>query len=175
MNRFLASIEKKAYNMALIATGHREDALDIVQDAMLTLVRRYGDRPRDEWKPLFYRILNNRIMDHYRRSKVRRIMGGWRDWFRHHDEEDGPEPGPDVVAGPSPDPARQLESEQALDRLAEVIRELPPRQQQAFLLRTLEGMDVRETAAAMGCSEGSVKTHLSRAMQHLNTRMEGWL
>ncbi|RMF13214.1 MAG: RNA polymerase sigma factor, partial [Gammaproteobacteria bacterium] len=73
MNAFLASVEKKAYKMALIATGHHEDALDIVQDAMMKLVQAYSDRPREEWKPLFYRILNNRIMDCHRRRSVRRI------------------------------------------------------------------------------------------------------
>ena len=169
LNQFLAGIELKAFKMAQAALRHEDDALDAVQDAMLQLARAYSDRPAEEWKPLFYRILENRIRDMQRRRTVRgRVMA----WLPRRGAEDEEEPDP-IAQAPSadPPPARRLELDEAMGALERAVGELPRRQQQVFLLRTLEGLDVAQTATAMGCSEGSVKTHYFRALQALRTRL----
>jgi RNA polymerase sigma-70 factor (ECF subfamily) len=171
IERFLASVERRAYRMAEIATGNRDEALDIVQDAMLALVRRYGERPAAEWGPLFQRILQSRISDWRRRRTVRRRVLVWLG--RGEAEED--ERGDPLEALPDPagrGPDRELERERLGERLEAVLRRLPPRQQQAFLLRAWEGLDTAAAAAAMGCSEGSVKTHYSRAVATLRGHLE---
>ncbi|HEY0767911.1 MAG TPA: RNA polymerase sigma factor [Steroidobacteraceae bacterium] len=169
LNQFLAGVELKAFKIAQAALRHEDDALDAVQDAMLQLVRAYADRPAEEWKPLFYRILENRIRDMQRRRTVRgRVMA----WLPFRGDEDDDEPDP-IAQAPSPDPqpAKRLELDQAVAALEKALGELPRRQQQAFLLRTLEGLDVAETAAAMGCSQGSVKTHYFRAVRALRAQL----
>ena len=169
LNQFLAGVELKAFKIAQAALRHEDDALDAVQDAMLQLARAYADRPAQEWKPLFYRILENRIRDMQRRRTVRgRVIA----WLPFRGDEDDEEPDPIAQApSPEPQPPRRLELEQAVGALEKALGELPRRQQQAFLLRTLEGLDVAQTAAAMGCSEGSVKTHYFRALQALRARL----
>jgi len=169
LNQFLAGVELKAFKIAQAALRHEDDALDAVQDAMLQLARAYSDRPPEEWKPLFYRILENRIRDMQRRRTVRgRIMA----WLPVRGEDDDEEFDP-VAQAPSlePQPVRRLELDEAVGALEQALERLPRRQQQAFLLRTLEGLDVAETARAMGCSEGSVKTHYFRALQTLRAQL----
>ena len=139
MNRFLMDVENRAFRMAELAVGNRDDAMDIVQDTMLTLARKYARRPADEWRPLFFRILQNRITDCYRRRASTNRLFSFFSSFRSDDGE-------------------------AVER---ALAALPARQRQAFLLRSWEGLSVAETAAAMGCSEGSVKTHHSRAVGRL--------
>jgi len=129
----------------------------------------HGSRSSEEWRPLFYRILANRIRDLQRRRTVRgRIMA----WLPARDAEDDEEFDP-IAQAPSPDasPARRLELDEAIGALEAALQKLPPRQQQAFLLRNFEGLDVSETASAMGCSEGSVKTHYFRALESLRARL----
>src|SRR5256884_3221088 len=169
LNQFLAGVELKAFKIAQAALRHEDDALDAVQDAMLQLARAYADRPAQEWKPLFYRILENRIRDMQRRRTVRgRVIA----WLPFRGDEDDEEPDPIAQApSPEPQPPRRLELEQAVGALEKALGELPRRQQQAFLLRTLEGLDVAQTAAAMGCSQGSVKTHYFRALQRLRAQL----
>jgi len=171
LNQFLASVELKAFKIAQIALRHEDDALDVVQDAMLQLARAYGHRPQDEWKPLFYRILENRIRDVQRRRMVRNRVMAWLP-FRRNDEDDEPPDPIEQAPSPEPQPGVQLELEQAMEKLEMAIGALPNRQREAFLLRTLEGLDVAATAAAMGCSEGSVKTHYFRALQALRAQLE---
>lgn len=154
--------------IAEFGAGNREDALDIVQDTMLKLVQRYADRPEQEWGPLFHQILQSRIADFHRRETVRRR---WRHWFRSDQQESG-DPLENQPAPASVGPARRSDAEQMVEALEQALTDLPLRQQQAFLLRTWEGMSVAETAGAMGCSEGSVKTHLSRAMHALREQLE---
>ena len=154
--------------MAQFATGNRDEALDIVQDARLALARRYGGRGPDEWGPLFHRILQSRIHDWYRR---RRTQHRWLAWLGTNDDDDE-----DPLAA-LPDPDARRPEEQLGNTRAGTARETPPgalprRQQQAFLLRAWEGLDVAATAAAMGCSEGSVKTHYSRAVHTLRDLLE---
>ena len=163
LNRFLADVERRALRIAEIAVRDRDEALDIVQNAMIKLVRKYADRPGDEWSPLFYRILQNGIRDWHRRRAVRNRVLVW--FGRGHDEDY------DIVAAAT-DPIgrttdKQLQNEEALDVIEVAIRALPTRQREAFMLRTFEGLDVAGTAVAMGCSEGSVKTHYSRAIHSL--------
>jgi RNA polymerase sigma-70 factor (ECF subfamily) len=174
LDRFLASVERRAFRIAQMAVRDREDALDIVQGAMLRLARNYAQRPSEEWKPLFYRILYNGIRDCQRRRTVRSrifglLPGQWAD------DEDAPADPFEQVAGDFPEPSRQLMADEAMQKLEASVRQLPARQQQAFALRCLEGMDVAEAAAAMGCSEGSVKTHYFRALQTLRAKLgEVW-
>ena len=170
LNQFLAGVELKAFKIAQAALRHEDDALDAVQDAMLQLARAYSDRPAEEWKPLFYRILENRIRDMQRRRTVRGRVIAWLP-FRGGDEEDDPPDPIEQAASPDPLPGRRLELDEAIQALEGALKALPRRQQQAFMLRTLEGMDVAETAAAMGCSEGSVKTHYFRALTALREKL----
>ncbi|MBV8497585.1 MAG: RNA polymerase sigma factor [Gammaproteobacteria bacterium] len=169
LNQFLAGVELKAFKIAQAALRHEEDALDAVQDAMLQLARAYADRPAPEWKPLFYRILENRIRDMQRRRTVRGRVIAWLP-FRGDEDDDESDP-LSQAPSPEPQPLRKLELDEAVGALEKALEGLPRRQQQAFLLRTLEGLDVAETAAAMGCSEGSVKTHYFRALQALRAQL----
>jgi RNA polymerase sigma-70 factor, ECF subfamily len=169
LSQFLAGIELRAFKIAQAALRHEDDALDAVQDAMLQLARAYSNRPAEEWKPLFYRILENRIRDMQRRRTVRNRVMSWLP-FRAEPDEDEPDPIADA-ASDEPLPVRRLEIDEAMSTLEKALAILPRRQQQAFLLRALEGLDVAQTARAMGCSEGSVKTHYFRALQTLLTQL----
>lgn len=170
LDRFLAGVERRALRIAQMALRDRDDALDVVQDAMLHLARSYGDRPSGEWRPLFYRILYNGIRDKQRRRSVRSRIFGLLPGSRA--DESGPREDPlERVADGAPGPDRQLMADEAMQRLESALAVLPARQQEAFVLRCLEGMDVAATATAMGCSEGSVKTHYFRALQSLRTAL----
>jgi RNA polymerase sigma-70 factor (ECF subfamily) len=171
MADFLASVERRAFRQAVFSVQENESALDIVQDAMMRLAEKYAARPAEELPLLFQRILQNAIRDHFRRSKVRSTwttllsnlgMGG-------DDDEADPLESLEVEAHeniPS-SPAQQLEQGQVMAIIEEAVRSLPDRQREAFMLRYWEELDVSETAKAMGCSEGSVKTHCSRATHAL--------
>jgi RNA polymerase sigma-70 factor (ECF subfamily) len=168
---FLASVERRAWRVAEIALHDPDEALDAVQDAMLRLVRHYSAKPAGEWAPLFWGILRRRITDLQRRRTVRNRILVWTGRATNDDGEELPAwEAPDQ----GPDPSRALASRQAHAAMSKAIRALPRRQQQAFMLRVLEGLDVADTAKAMGCSAGSVKTHLSRAMDALRTQLEEW-
>jgi RNA polymerase sigma factor (sigma-70 family) len=171
LDAFLAQIERRAFRMAELQLRHREDAMDAVQDAMLRLVRHYRDKPAAEWQPLFWGILRRRIVDLQRRRKVRSIVVGWLGGGRDGEGDELPiwEP-----ADHGPGPLERLHDVQSYADMAAAVRQLPPRQREAFMLRMLEGLNVAETARAMGCAEGSVKTHLSRAMHHLRDQLEDW-
>ncbi len=173
MDEFLASVERRAYAMAKMAVGQREEALDIVQDAMLRLVQRYAHRPQDEWRCLFFKILQNRIRDWYRRNSVSNRWRVWLDKLGFGEEEADPLAG--FADTYTPGPSDRLQDEQSMDRLTVALEKLPLRQQQAFLLRIWEGLSEEETARAMGCSKGSVKTHLSRARETLRSVLEGYV
>jgi RNA polymerase sigma-70 factor (ECF subfamily) len=173
MERFLASVEKQAYQMAVIAVQSADEALDLVQEAMLGLVRHYSGRSEAEWRPLFFRILQSRIRDWYRRDQVRRRWRGWLERWHGQEDEDGDDPMSTVAAPEKDEPARLVEGSAALATLIQALQQLPLRQQQSFLLRAWQGLSVEETAAAMRCSEGSVKTHYSRAVHTLRGMLEG--
>jgi RNA polymerase sigma-70 factor (ECF subfamily) len=174
IERFLKDVERRALRMAEIAVRDPDDALDIVQEAMIQLVRRYATRPSEEWRPLFYRILQNRIYDWQRRRAVRSKVIAWWTGGVREDEDDAPD-AIESAASSDPDPRQRLESAEAMSALEQALKRLPARQQQAFMLRALEGLDVAETASAMGCAEGSVKTHYFRALQALRAALgEHW-
>ena len=168
-DQFFIGVERRAFKIAQLGLRNDDDALDAVQDSMMKLVQSYASRPEEEWRPLFYRILANRIRDMQRRRTVRgRIMA----WLPSHDSDDEEESDP-IAQAPSPEvtPARRLEIDEAIGVLETAVGDLPRRQQEAFLLRNLEGLDVAETASAMGCSEGSVKTHYFRALESLRAKL----
>ncbi|MDX1508565.1 MAG: RNA polymerase sigma factor [Woeseiaceae bacterium] len=173
LNRFFAEVERRALRIAEIAVRDRDEALDLVQDAMIKLARNYGEQPADEWTPLFYRILQNRIRDWHRRQAVRRRVMVF--FGRGSLDDPGYDP---VAAAPDPfgrAPDEDLQNRQAMTTLESAIGDLPARQREAFMLRTFEGLDVAGTAVAMGCSEGSVKTHYSRAVHTLREALgEHW-
>jgi len=173
LNQFLAGVERRALRIAEIAVRDRDEALDLVQEAMIKLARNYAERPGEEWTPLFYRILQNGVRDWHRRQKVRnRVMVWFGRGKKDEDEYDLVANAPDQ-AGRAPDD--QLQTQEAMQRLEESIHELPDRQREAFMLRTFEGLDVAGTAVAMGCSAGSVKTHYSRAVHALRDKLgEHW-
>ena len=172
LNEFLAAVEKRAYAMALTSVKNSDDALDIVQDVMLTLAQKYAHKPPEEWRPLFYRILKNRMTDWHRSRMVRDRLFGWLNPKSLKGEEaDSTDPVEQAVGAVVHEPEHSHESEALRGQLRVVVGELPARQQQAFMLRAWEGMDVRETASVMGCSQGSVKTHYSRAIHTLRDRL----
>lgn len=157
--------------MALASLHQRDDALDAVQEAMFKLVEKYRNKPADQWPPLFYRILYSRITDiqrsRTRSGKLFSIFAG-----RSRQGEESSEELMATFSDPAnPDPARLGDDEKFGDRLDHALQELPQRQRQAFMLRAWEGLDVAQTAVAMGCGEGSVKTHYSRARQFLQRKL----
>lgn len=170
LDRFLRGVERRALRMAQFAVGDPEDALELVQDSMFGFVRSYAAKSESEWPPLYWRVLDSRIQDHHRRQGVRRR---WRVFFRT--ESDGEDSGDPIAEVANPAASTPLEFSaggEAAHAIDAALRALPDRQRQAFLLRIWEGLDVADTANAMGCSEGSVKTHLFRAMDALKRRLE---
>ncbi len=167
---FLAQVERRAYKHAAYALRDDHLAHDVVQDAMLKLAEKYHQRPAEEFPMLFQRILQNGIRDHFRRQKVRNLWTTLLSSFSGNDDE--PERDPLETLAPhdadgSDDPRVRFEREQTLAIIEAALGKLPARQREAFLLRYWEDFNVAETAAAMGCSEGSVKTHSSRAVHAL--------
>jgi RNA polymerase sigma-70 factor (ECF subfamily) len=168
LEKFLAEVEKRAYRMAVIATGNREDALDIVQDSMFKLAERYQKRDAEEWPPLFYRILQSKIRDWYRRTKVKnRVLR----FFSVRQNDEGLEEIETIADPVNNQPDQALKNSRAISELDKAVGQLPLRQQQALMLRLWEGLDVKQTAKAMGCSDGSVKTHYSRAVHVLREKL----
>ena len=156
----------------MFAVRDHEAALDIVQDAMLRLAEKYGHRPAAELPLLFHRIMQNAIRDFFRRQKVRSL---WTTLLSSltpgRGEEEDQDPLETLQAGADANveesPAKQLERSQVLEIIEQEVARLPERQRQAFIMRYWEELDVAETARVMGCSEGSVKTHCSRAAHAL--------
>lgn len=158
LDGFLRSVQRRALTAARLSVP-ADEALDCVQATMLRFVRSYRDRPRDDWRPLFFRVLYNVLRDWHRRRAVRSIFTRTPAPEEHSD------------AG-SPQPDRWLAGGEAGARLVEELGRLPLRQQQAFILRHWEGLDTEATARALGVSPGTVKTHLSRAVQRLRRALE---
>lgn len=177
LENFLVSVERRAYSIAFASLGHREDALDIVQESMTQLVARYSNKGSDEWRPLFYKILQSRINDLHRRRMVQNKVKGWLTKFRNKEDGAESEEGPiENVPGPdSTSPHQQHERERQLEVLQRAVTALPFRQKQAFMLRCWEGLSTAETSTAMNCSDGSVKTHYSRAIHSIRATLgEHW-
>lgn len=172
LDDFLASVERRAFRMAELSLGDPEDALDAVQDAMLALVRGYRDRGAEHWTPLFWQILTRRITDVHRRRARRSRLLPLRSWrSADADAELAEDPVETAPAPMAAEPAWRLSAAQRAERVRAALAVLPLRQQQAFLLRYREGLSVAETAAAMECSEGSVKAHCARAVSRLRSEL----
>jgi RNA polymerase sigma-70 factor (ECF subfamily) len=173
MDEFLQSIERRAFHMARMATGSRDDALDIVQDAMFKLVQKYSAKSASEWRPLFYQILNRKITDHYRRNAVKNRIFSLASFGMKASDE-----GADLIdraeGRKSDAPDQTVVRELQMKILSKAVAQLPGRQRQAFMLRCWEGMSTAITAETMGCSQGSVKTHYSRAMHSLRVSLEDY-
>jgi len=171
LEQFLIAVERKALRVARLALGDTDDALDTVQNAMYRLVSHYSRKPSSEWNPLFFRILHNLIHDLYRsrrrenRMSVRRLAP----------IENGTDLDDPLLNLPAParlQPEAEFERARDYERLAQAMQALPRRQREAFSLRMLEGLDVRTTSRVMACSEGSVKTHLARALNALRKSLQ---
>jgi len=172
LSDFLVSVERRAFKQAVYAVRDDDSALDIVQDAMFKLAEKYSDKPPAELPLLFQRILQNVIHDHFRRQKVRNLWTTLLSSLRPEDEDGGDrdpmeslESADDARTGESA--AQLVERDQILQLIDTEVQKLPTRQREAFVMRYWQEMDVAETASAMGCSEGSVKTHCSRATHTL--------
>ena len=171
LSDFLRSVDKRAFKRAVYAVRDADAALDIVQDSMIRLAEKYGDRPASELPLLFQRILSNATTDWFRRQKVRgAVMQSFSD-FEGHDGEEPVDLLDTLEALQSTEgtesAADALSRTQLLQIIDSEVQKLPPRQREAFLMRYWEEFDVAETASVMGCSEGSVKTHCSRAVHAL--------
>jgi len=174
LEKFLAEVERRAFRIAQVSLRDEDDALDVVQDAMLKLARNYSAKPSAEWRPLFYRILENGIRDLQRRRVVRKRVMAWMPGPKEDPDEEAVDPMENVPAGGADAPALLMQ-DQAMRQLEISLRALPARQREAFMLRNFEGLDVAQTAKAMACSEGSVKTHYSRAVHTLREQLgEVW-
>jgi RNA polymerase sigma-70 factor, ECF subfamily len=172
MADFLQSVERRAFKQAMFAVHEEETALDLVQDAMLKLTESYSAKPLEELPMLFQRILQNAIRDYYRRSKTRSTwttLLGDLGFRRDDDDEADPLETLELTdTGMVPvEPAAQLQQSEIMAAIEAAVADLPARQREAFMLRYWEELDVSETAHAMGCTEGSVKTHCSRATHTL--------
>lgn len=170
LDTFLAQSERRAFQIAYYATRNSDDALDIVQEAMMKLAQQYSDKPASEWPPLFHCILQSKIHDWYRKQKVRKKWFQWLPISSEETNENIIENAPETTNNRPDD---KLEQSRAMNELDRAVKNLPLRQQQAFLLRSWEGLSVAETANAMKCSQGSVKTHFSRAIHNLREKLEG--
>jgi RNA polymerase sigma-70 factor (ECF subfamily) len=171
MSDFLASVERRAFKQCVFSVHDEEAAHDIVQDAMMKLAEKYATRPPGELPLLFQRILQNAIRDHFRRGKVRSTWTTLLSNLGLGGEDDDADPLETLEVEESSNvpasPADRLEQSQVMAAIEQAVQALPQRQRQAFMLRYWEELDVSETAKAMGCSEGSVKTHCSRATHAL--------
>jgi RNA polymerase sigma-70 factor (ECF subfamily) len=174
LSDFLASVERRAFKQTAYAVRDDHAALDIVQDAMMKLADKYGSHPATEFPMLFQRILQNTMRDFWRRQKVRNLWTTLLSSFGGNGE-DGEERDPLEtidVEDDSDEPSTQLERTQTIKLIEQALEKLPARQREAFVLRYWEDMDVAETAGIMGCSQGSVKTHCSRAVRALAAELE---
>jgi RNA polymerase sigma-70 factor (ECF subfamily) len=175
LSDFLAQVERRAFKQTAYAVRDDHAALDIVQDAMMKLSEKYPHRPVSEYPMLFQRILQNTMRDYWRRQKVRNLWTTLFSSFGSGNDDDDTDPLEILGGNPDNDtdqPEAELQRSQTLAIIEAAIKKLPARQREAFILRYWEDLDVAETAASMGCSQGSVKTHCSRAVHTLASTLE---
>ncbi len=169
LSDFLTAVERRAFKQTAYAVRDDHAALDIVQDAMMKLAEKYGDRPAAEFPMLFQRILQNTMRDFWRRQKVRNLWTTLLSSFGGNDaDNEDRDPLETIdVEDDGDEPSALLARNQTIQLIERALQKLPARQREAFVLRYWEEMDVAETAEIMGCSDGSVKTHCSRAVHAL--------
>jgi RNA polymerase sigma-70 factor (ECF subfamily) len=173
LSDFLRDVERRAFKQTVYAVRDEHAALDIVQDAMLKLAEKYAAKPVEEYPMLFQRILQNTMRDFWRRQKVRNLWTTLLSSFGSNEDDDDRDPLETIdVEDNSDNPVEQLQRNQTIAIVEKALEKLPPRQREAFVLRYWEDMDVAETAEVMGCSQGSVKTHCSRAVHALAQTLE---
>ncbi|PKO47220.1 MAG: RNA polymerase sigma factor [Betaproteobacteria bacterium HGW-Betaproteobacteria-22] len=173
LSDFLAEVERRAFKQTVYAVRDEHAALDIVQDAMMKLAEKYGQQPVAEFPMLFQRILQNTMRDFWRRQKVRNLWTTLFSSFSHHEDGEERDPLETIdVEDDGNEPSAQLERGQTIRLIERALEKLPTRQREAFVLRYWEEMDVAETAEIMGCSDGSVKTHCSRAVHALSIELQ---
>jgi RNA polymerase sigma-70 factor (ECF subfamily) len=173
LSDFLRDVERRAFKQTVYAVRDEHAALDIVQDAMLKLAEKYATKPPEEYPMLFQRILQNTMRDFWRRQKVRNLWTTLFSSFGSNNDDEDRDPLETIdVEDDSDNPVEQLQRSQTIAIIEKALEKLPPRQREAFVLRYWEDMDVAETAEIMGCSQGSVKTHCSRAVHALAQVLE---
>lgn len=173
LSDFLEDVERRAFKQTVYAVRDDHAALDIVQDAMMKLAEKYGDKPAEELPMLFQRILQNTMRDFWRRQKVRNLWTTLLSSFGTNEDGEDRDPLETIdVEDDSDEPSAQLERSQTIKLIESALEKLPARQREAFVLRYWEEMDVAETAEIMGCSDGSVKTHCSRAVHALAAELK---
>jgi len=165
LDRFLEGCQKQAYSIAFFSIKDSSDSLDVIQNTMIAFVKYYMSKPEDQWRPLFYKVLQNKINDHFRSKKK------WFSLFKSPIEEDREEA--DLVNGQSlsGSPIQYFENSEIKENVSMAIAELPERQRQTVIYRLWQGFSVKETAQIMKVSQGSVKTHLSRALVNLKGQL----
>lgn len=169
MDAFLASVEKRAYVIAMASCRDQDTSLDIVQDSMFRMVKSYSNKPAEQWPQLFFKILNNRITDQHRKRGLGRLT----QWFGSKtDEQDTATNVTDQLPSEDFGPDTLTNSVELSDAINSALKRLSFKQRQTLLLRLWQGLSVKETAAAMEISEGSVKTHLSRAVHEMRRLLE---
>lgn len=165
LDQFLGEQEQQAFRIARLSVRHDEDALDLVQDAMLNFVSHYSTKPQMQWRPLFYKVLYNKLTDFHRRSNFRR--GLVRLFHRQGEAAEEAVDELDKQQNPSSGPMENLQFNGALEQLSQALSQLSERQRQVVLLRSWQGFDTAQTAAILALSSGSVKTHYARGLARL--------
>ncbi len=162
---FFRDCQKQAYSIAYISIKNKSDSLDVIQNTMIAFVKYYKSKPDDQWRPLFYKVLQNKINDHFRSTKR------WFNLFAPTNEDDFEEPMMDPQTINNESPTKSLENEEISSNVSQAISVLPERQRQAVIYRLWQGFSVKETADIMKVSQGSIKTHLSRALSNLKGQL----
>ncbi len=164
LDEFLRTHQKQAYTIALISVRQESDAMDVIQESMMAFVNTYKHKPQNNWKPLFYRILQNKINDHHRKQK---------SWLRHFFANKDSDDMAAQQASQQPSPLSVINTQELGNQMISIIKQLPDKQQQVIMYRHWQQMTVKETAKIMQISSGSVKTHLFRATQKIKQNTGG--
>lgn len=172
LDRFLAGVERQAFHRARMAVGNVDDALEIVQEAMLKLTRSYSEKPEAQWPLLFQRVLQNSITDFHRRKSVRSRVLSWVSFRQDDPDEELPLQEMELPDPAGRSPLENLLANIATQELQKALEALPLQQQQVFLLRHWDGFSTAEAAYALSCSEGTIKTQLSRALNRLRRTLK---
>ncbi len=170
LESFLQTVRASALKFATYRCGDEDAALDLLQEAMIGFVDSAEGFPEDAWKNLFYKILQRRITDRFRKNQWRNRLAKMFSLSQKDDEDEPMFEPADHELGEHRYDAGQLHQ-----RYEQALHALPDRQREAYLLRQWQQLSVKQVAEIMECSEGSVKTHLSRAMTNLKLALGDWI